>query len=78
MIDSLLDVNLVTRIRERGDKTQDINTIPNPIIGENGRPKDGAGIRVTPIRRSKEGNNSSHTTQLRCRKCGRKTTNQFR
>ena len=31
---------------------------------------------MTPIRRSKGGKNSSHTTQLRCRKCSRKTTSQ--
>ena len=76
MIDNLLDANLVTRRRKRGDKTRDVTTIPNPLIGDNGRPKDSTGIHVTPIRRSKGGKNSSHTTKLRCRKCSRKTTSQ--
>ena len=51
-------------------------TSPNPLIGDDGRPKDSTVIHVTPNRRSKGGNNLSHTTQLRCRKCSRKTTNQ--
>ena len=76
MIDNLLDVNLVTRIRKRGDNTQDVTTIPNPLINDNGRQKEGTGIHVTPIRRSKGDKNLSHTTELRCRKCSRKTTNQ--
>ena len=76
MIYNLLGANLVTRRRKIGDNTRDVTTIPNPIIGENGIPKDSTGIHVTPIRRSKGSNNSSHTTQLRCIKCSRKTKNQ--
>ena len=71
MIDNVLDANLVTRRQKIGDKTQDVRTIPNYIIGGNGRPKDITGIHVTPIRISKGGKNSSHTTHLRCRKCSR-------
>ena len=51
-------------------------TIPKPLTGYDGRQKDNTGIHVTPIRRSKGGKNLSHTTQLRCRKCSRKTKNQ--
>ena len=76
IIDNFLDANLVTRRRKIGDKTQDITTSPNPLIGDDGRPKYSTSIHVTPIKRSKGGKNSSHTTQLRCRKCSRKTTNQ--
>ena len=75
MIDNFLDANLVTRRRKRGDKTQYVATIPNPLIGNNGRPKYNTGIHVTPMKRSKGGNNSSRTTRLRCRQCSRKTTN---
>ena len=57
IIDNLLDDNLVTRRRKRGDKTQDITTSPNPLIGGDGIPKDSAGICVTPSRRSKGGKN---------------------
>ena len=78
MIDNLLGANLVTRRRKRGNKTRDFTTSPNPLICDNGRPKYSTGIHVTTIRRSKGGNNSSHTTQLRCIKCSRKTTNQCR
>ena len=53
MIDSLLYANLVTRRQKIRDKTQDVPNIPNPLIGNNGRPKDSTGIYVTPIRRSK-------------------------
>ena len=35
MIDNLLDDNLVTRIRKRGDKTRDVMTSPNPLIDDN-------------------------------------------
>ena len=76
IIDNFLDANLVTRSRKRGDQTRDVTTIPNPIINDNGRPKNRTGIYVTPIRSSKGGKNLSHTTQLRCRKFSRKTTNQ--
>ena len=75
-IDNFLDANLVTRRRKREDKTRDVTTRPNPLIGDNGRPKDSTGIHVTPIRRSKGVNNVSRATQLRCRKCSRKTKNQ--
>ena len=75
MIDILLDANIVTRGRKIGDQTQDFTTSPNPLIGDNGRPKDSTDIHVTPIRRIKGGKNSSHTTQPRCRKCSCKTTN---
>ena len=74
-IDNLLDANLVTRRREIGDNTQDVTISSNPLIGDNGRPKDSTCIHMTPIRRSKGGKNLSHTTQLRCIKCSRKTTN---
>ena len=76
MIDNLLDANLVTRRRKRGDKTQDVTTSPNPLIVDGGRPRDITGIHVTPIMMSRGGKNSSLTTQLRCRKCSRKTKNQ--
>ena len=76
IVDKFLDANLVTRRRKRGDKTRDVTSSTNPPIGDNGITKDSTGIHMTPIRRSKRGNNSSHTTQLRCRKCSRKTTNQ--
>ena len=76
MIDNLLDTNLVTSIQKRGYKTRDITTSPNPLISDNGRSKYSTGIYVTPIRRSGGGKNLSHTTQLRCRKCSFKTTNQ--
>ena len=66
---NLLDANLVTRRRKIGDKTRDVMTSPNPLIGDNGRPKDSIKIHVTPSSRSKGGNISSHTTQLRCRQC---------
>ena len=73
MIDNLLGANLVTRGQKRGDKTRDVTTSPNPLIGDDKRPKDSTGIHVTQISRSKGGKNSSHTTQVRCRKCSRKT-----
>ena len=76
MVDNFLDANLVTRRRKRVDNTRDVRISPNPLTGDNGRPKYSTGIHVTPIRRSKGGKNSSHTTQLRCRKYIRKTTNQ--
>ena len=76
MIDNLLDANLVTIRRKIGDRTQNVTTIPNPLIVENGRPKDSTGIHVTKIRRSKGGKNSSHTTQRRCVNFSRKTKNQ--
>ena len=76
MIDNFLGANLVTRRRKIGDNKRDVTTSPNPLIGENGRPKYSTCIHVTPIRRSKGGKNLSHTTQLRCRKYSRKTTNQ--
>ena len=76
MIDNMLDANLVTIIRKRGDKKQDVTTSPNLLISDNERPKDGTSIHVTPIRRSKGGEDLYHTTQLICRKFGRQTTNQ--
>ena len=76
MIDNLLDANLVARRRKIGDKTRDVTTSPNPLIGDDGGSKDSTCIHVIPIRRSKGSKNSSHTTQLRCRKCSCKTTNQ--
>ena len=76
MIDNLLGANLVTRRRKIGDKTRDVTTSPNTLICDDGRPNDSTGIHVTPIRRSEGGKNSSHTTQPRCRKSSRKTTNQ--
>ena len=76
ILDNLLDANLVTRRRKIVDKTRDVATIPNPLIGEDGRPKDSTGIHVTPIRSNKGSNNSSHTTQLRCRKFSCKTMKQ--
>ena len=39
IIDNLLDANIFTRRRKRGDKTRDVTTIPNPLIGDNGTPK---------------------------------------
>ena len=76
IFDYLLDANLVTKRRKIGDKTQDVTTSPNPLIGDNGRRKYSTGINLTPIRRSKGGKNSSYTTQLRCTNCSRKTRNQ--
>ena len=78
MIDNFLDDNMVTRRRTRLYKTRDATTIPNPLIGDDYIPKDSTVIHLTPIRRIKGGKNSSHTTQLRCRKCSRKTKNQCR
>ena len=57
MIDNLLDANLVTRRRKRGDKTRDVMTIPKPLISDDGRQNKFTGIHVTPIRRSKGGKN---------------------
>ena len=71
-----MDANIVTRRRKTGDKKWDVTTIPNPLIGDNGRPKDSTGTHVTPIRRSNGGKNSSHTTQLICRKCSHKSTDR--
>ena len=76
MIDNVLDYNIVTRRRNIGYNTQKITARLNPLIGVDEITKDSTGIHVTPIRRSKGGKNSSHTTQLRCRKCSRKTTSQ--
>ena len=67
MIDNVLDDNIVTRRWKIGDKTRGVTTSPKPLIGDNRRPKYSTDIHVTPIRRSKGGNNSSHTTQLRRR-----------
>ena len=39
MIDNLLDDNLVTRRRKRGDKTRDVTTSPNPLIVDGGDQK---------------------------------------
>ena len=77
IIDNFLDANLVTIRQKRGYKTRDVTTSPNPLIGDDGRPKDSTVIHVTPTRSSKGVNNSSHTTQLRCRKFNRKTKNQY-
>ena len=76
IIDIFLDSNIVTRGQKRGDNTQDITTSPNPLIGDNGKPKDSTGIHVTQIRRSKGVKNSYHTTQQMCRTFSLKTTNQ--
>ena len=76
MIDNLLDANIVTIRPKIGDNTRDVITSPKPLIGDYGIPKDSTVIHVTPISRSKGGKNLSRTTQLRCRKCSRKTTNQ--
>ena len=62
IIDIFLDANLVTRGRKRGYKTRDVTNIPNPIISDDGRPKNSTGIYVTPIRSSKGDKNLSHTT----------------
>ena len=62
IIDNLLDANIFTRRRKIGDKTRGVATSPNPLNDDDGGPKDSTGIHVTPIRRSKGGKNSYHTT----------------
>ena len=76
IIDILLYADLLKRRSKIGDKKQDVTTIPNPLIVDDGRPKDSTGIHVTPIGRSKGGNNSSRTTQLRSRKCSHNNMSQ--
>ena len=76
MIDNVLDYNIVTRRRNIGYNTQKITARLNPLIGVDEITKDSTGIHVTPIRRSKGGKNSSHTTKLICKIFSFKTTNQ--
>ena len=71
-----MDANIVTRRQKRVDKTWDITTNLNPIIGDNVRSKDSIGFHVTPIWRVKGGRNYSYTTQLRCEKCSCKNMKQ--